>query len=102
MDYWSLINPSPGHTVLASTDRSQATTLVLAPGDRIGGTDNVQPSSDLWIYVLAGEGRAAVADQAMELGPGSLVLIEAGESHEVSNTGDTPLETITIYAPTVY
>lgn len=102
MNYWSQINPAPGFNVLATTRRSQVATMVLAPGEHVGGPDNIHPDADQWLYVLAGHGRAAVSDEAVELGGGAVVLIEAGESHEIRNRGDDPLETVTIYAPSVY
>ena len=36
------------------------------------------------------------------LEPGSLLLIEAGEAHEIANDGDVPLESLNIYAPPEY
>jgi mannose-6-phosphate isomerase-like protein (cupin superfamily) len=37
-----------------------------------------------------------------ELGAGSLLLIEAGEAHEIKSAEDRPLQTFSIYAPAVY
>jgi mannose-6-phosphate isomerase-like protein (cupin superfamily) len=42
------------------------------------------------------EGRAVVIRR------GSLLLIEAGEEHEIRNDGAHPLVTINVYAPPAY
>jgi mannose-6-phosphate isomerase-like protein (cupin superfamily) len=52
--------------------------------------------------VISGTGNAVVEGEAREIGEGSLLLIEAGESHEVSNTGEEPLQTFSIYSPPAY
>jgi mannose-6-phosphate isomerase-like protein (cupin superfamily) len=36
------------------------------------------------------------------LAPGGLLLIEAGEPHEISNAGRVPLATVNVYAPPAY
>lgn len=102
MNYWSKITPSQEFSVLTTTERSQVATMVVAPNDHVGGPHNAHESADQWLYVLSGEGRAVVSNEAVELGPGALVLIEAGQPHEISNLGDVPLETVNIYAPAAY
>lgn len=74
-------------------------TMVLAPGTSEGGPDNLHSASDQWIYVAAGEGAATVAGQAHVLRPGTLLLVERGETHEIRNTGAAPLHTLSIYVP---
>ncbi len=96
------VDPSSGFRVLAGTRRSQAATMVLAPGTSTGGPDNRHPESDQWLYVISGRGSAVVEGSEHALDAGSLLLIEAGESHEIKSEGDRPLETFSIYAPKVY
>jgi mannose-6-phosphate isomerase-like protein (cupin superfamily) len=96
------IDPQQGFRLVAATARSQAATLVLAPGHGTGGPDNRHPASDQWLYVLAGEGRATVAGEEVALRPGVLVLIEAGEAHQIVNGGSMPLKTLSIYAPPAF
>lgn len=91
-----------GFEVLFGTPRSQAATMVLAPGETTGGPDNRHEHSDQWLYVLAGRGRATVNGQRIELEAGSLLLIEADEAHEIECSGDAPLETLNVYAPPAY
>lgn len=96
------IEPSVGFHVLTSTSRSQAATMVLSAGQSTGGPNNQHPSSDQWLYVLSGRGEATIQDQEFELIAGTLVLIEAGETHEIRNSGDQPLETLNFYSPLAY
>jgi mannose-6-phosphate isomerase-like protein (cupin superfamily) len=76
--------------------------MVLGPGSATGGPNNMHANSDQWLYVIAGQGEATVNDRKVSLRPGSLLLIEAQETHEISNTGDHPLETLNIYTPPAY
>lgn len=88
--------------IVAGTQRSQAATMVLRPGQSTGGSDNVHPRSDQWLYVVSGAGRAVVTGRPLDLEAGTLLLIEAGETHEITNTGSDPLVTINVYAPAAY
>jgi mannose-6-phosphate isomerase-like protein (cupin superfamily) len=88
--------------VVAGTPRSQAATMVLRPGQATGGDDNVHLTSDQWLYVIAGAGEATVNGRRVGIEAGELLLIEAGERHEIRNTGEEPLVTINIYAPPAY
>jgi len=97
------INPKQGDfDVIASTSRSQVALMVLAPGESTGGPDNIHEDSDQWLYVIAGQGRAIVNGQKVDLQPATLLLIEAGEGHEITCTGEQALETINFYAPPEY
>lgn len=103
MKYIARITPPPGFSVLHGTGRSQAATMVLEPQQASGGPDNELAGSDQWLFVLSGQGRAVIGgDETVDLGPGALLLIEAGETHEINNTGDRPLETLHIFAPPEY
>ena len=88
--------------VVAGTLRSQAATMVLKPGQSTGGADNVHAESDQWLYVISGTGEATVNGRRLGVEPGELLLIEAGERHEIRNTGMEPLVTVNVYAPPEY
>jgi mannose-6-phosphate isomerase-like protein (cupin superfamily) len=88
--------------VVAGTSRSQGATMVLQPGTSTGGEDNVHRNADQWLYVVSGSGRAIVEGRAVAILDGSLLLIEAGERHEIINDGAHPLVTINVYAPPAY
>ena len=76
--------------------------MTLPAGENTGGPDNTHEDSDQWLYVVRGAGEAVVDKQPVELSAGSLLLIEAGEAHEIRNTGDQPLVTVNVYAPPEY
>ena len=97
-----LVNYNSGFTVLGGNERSQAAVMALGPGESTGGPDNRHAGSDQWLYVVSGDGTAVVEGLEIELHAGSLVLIERGESHEIRNTSDAPLETINFYVPPAY
>lgn len=88
--------------VVAGTPRSQAATMVLTPGQATGGDDNVHAKSDQWLYVISGDGDATISGRAVKIAQGDLLLIEAGERHEIRNTGREPLVTVNVYAPPEY
>ncbi len=95
------IQPSYGFHVLAKTKNSEAATMVIAAGEKTGGPTN-KHDADQWLYVLAGSGEAIVESKKFELNPGILLEIEAGEGHEIRNTGNTALSTLNFYAPPPY
>lgn len=88
--------------VLGGTDRSQAATMTLAPGQSTGGPGNAHDASDQWLYVVSGTGTATVEGETYDLRAGTLVLIEATETHEITSDEDESLRTINIYAPPEY
>ena len=88
--------------VVAGTDRSQAATMILHARASTGGSDNRHAGSDQWLFVVSGQGTAVIEGREVEIRPGSLLLIEAGERHEIENTGDEDLRTVNVYAPPAY
>jgi mannose-6-phosphate isomerase-like protein (cupin superfamily) len=52
--------------------------------------------------VLSGSGVAVIGRRERCLKAGSLVLIERGTTHEIRNTGRTPLKTLNLYVPPAY
>ena len=88
--------------VIAGNARAQAAEMVLQPGATEGGPDNRHRGSDQWLFVVSGEGSATIAGEIHVLRPGTLVLIERGETHEIHNNGDEPLRTVNIYIPPAY
>lgn len=96
------LSPRRGFAVIAATDRSETTTMVLDPGMSTGSPGSRHDESDQWLYVLSGRGRAEVEGAVVDLAPGSLVLIEPRETHRIVNTGREPLRTLNVYAPPEY
>ncbi len=91
-----------GFRVAVGNERSQAAEMVLGPGDCEGGSDNRHRGADQWLYVLSGTGTATVNGKRHPLRAGSLLLIERGDTHEIRNSGRTPLRTLNFYVPPAY
>ncbi len=93
--------------VLHETGTSQAAMMTLAPGESSSeSSTNEHAWAEQWLYVVSGEGMVRDGSprgkQRVKLAPGSLLLIEKGEPHEIENTGSVPLVTLNIYAPPAY
>src|SRR5262245_46175252 len=76
-----------GFRIATGNGRSQAAEMVLAPGETEGGPDNCHRGADQRLYVLTGTGVAAVGGKRYPLKAGTLLLIERGDAHEISDTG---------------
>lgn len=88
--------------VVLTAEKAQAAMMTLQAGQTVGGNDNVHTKSDQWLFVVSGSGEAVVAGKRQALVRHSLLIIEAGEAHEIRNTGDAPLETLNFYTPPEY
>ncbi|MCO8246508.1 MULTISPECIES: cupin domain-containing protein [unclassified Haladaptatus] len=88
--------------VLLETERAQAASMVLSPGQSTGGPENRHEGSEQWLFVISGRGKAVVAGETVGLSAGDLVCIEPRETHEITNTGEEPLETVNLYVPPEY
>lgn len=91
-----------GFRVAIGNERAQVAEMVIAPGDAEGGTHNRHRGADQWLFVVAGVGRARVNRKRYPLRPGSLLLIEHGDEHEITALGREPLRTLNIYVPPAY
>jgi mannose-6-phosphate isomerase-like protein (cupin superfamily) len=93
---------TPGFRVSICSKKSQGAVMMLAPGGSEGGSDNRHRGADQWLYVVEGTGAAVINGHKLRLRQGSLVLIEAGDAHEIKNTGRGLLKTVNIYLPPAY
>jgi mannose-6-phosphate isomerase-like protein (cupin superfamily) len=91
-----------GFRVSVGNSRSQGPVMVLGPGASEGGADNRHRGADQWLSVVEGTGVAVINRRKLPLKPGTLVLIEAGDAHEIRNTGRGLLKTVNIYLPPAY
>lgn len=91
-----------GFRVVLGSKRAQAATMTLAPGDSEGGPKNRHRGADQWLFVVAGTGVARVNGRSHPLRPGTLLLVERGDEHEIRATGRTPLRTLNVYVPPAY
>lgn len=88
--------------VLATSAQSQIASMILQPGAVSGEYGNEHPKSDQTLYVLSGTAQAKVSNQTVELKTGDTILIEAGEDHQIINSGSEVLRTLNLYAPSAY
>jgi mannose-6-phosphate isomerase-like protein (cupin superfamily) len=93
---------SVGFRVAMTNRRGQAASMVLAPGDCEGGPDNRHRGADQWLFVVSGSGVVVLDGRTHRLKAGSIVLIERKTTHEIRNTGRTPLRTLNLYVPPAY
>ncbi len=96
------VAPMDFFKVLTGTERSQVATMVLETGQSTGGPQNRHEGSDQWIFVIEGAATAVVKGEKVHLNEGSLLLIEAGETHEIVNNRNEPFRTLNFYSPPVY
>src|SRR5262249_2880247 len=103
MKHWSVGELQRGGEVVeymvGRTSRSQAYAVVIKPGETAREENDQHPNSDQWLYVVSGCGCALVQGQPIQVSTGSLLLIEAGERHEITNTGRDTLLTVNVFAP---
>lgn len=91
-----------GFRVALGNARSQAAEMVLAPGKSEGSAHNRHRGADQWLFVLSGTGRARINGKRHALSAGTLVLIERGDEHEITNTGRGLMKTLNFYVPPAY
>jgi mannose-6-phosphate isomerase-like protein (cupin superfamily) len=83
--------------VLYTGHHSQLVLMSLLPGEEIGM--EVHPDNDQFFRFDQGEGKVIVDGNEYEVKDGDAVLVPAGASHNVINTGSEPLRFYTIYSP---
>lgn len=89
--------------ILKSTRSAQAAMMTLPPGESTSDEpENEHPGAEQWLFVVKGTGRAIVGKQSAALKEGSLLLIEKGEAHQITNTGRRALVTLNLYCPPAY
>jgi mannose-6-phosphate isomerase-like protein (cupin superfamily) len=82
--------------------RSQAAEMVLRASEKEGDSRNQHRGADQWLYVVSGKGMAIVNRARYSLTPGTLLLIERGDKHEIRQTKGSTLRTLNIYVPPAY
>ena len=92
----------PGFRLSVGNVPSQAAVMVLPVGGKEGGPDNDHRGADQWLFVVKGTGAAIINGHKTILKTGMMVLIEAGDRHEIRNTGRSLLKTVSVYVPPAY
>ena len=97
------IRGKKGFKVVLETRTSQGAVMVIKPGESTSdGPENEHPKAEQWVYVVAGTGRAIVGKTRRALKEGSLLVIERGEPHQITNTGRREMVTVNVYVPPAY
>src|SRR5438045_3993321 len=92
-----------GFKVLFDTRSAQAAVMVLKPGESTEDKPmNEHPRSEQWLYVVSGTAKAIIGKRRFGLRERSLLLIEKGEIHQITNTGRGLMVSLNLYAPPAY
>lgn len=91
-----------GFHVAIGNKRSQCATMTIPPGGKEGGNDNKHDGADQWLLIVKGSGEAIVNGHEYDLTENTVMLIERGDTHEIRNTGQTPMKTLNFYVPPAY
>ena len=92
----------PGFRLSVGNARSQAAVMVLPAGGKEGGRDNNHRGADQWLFVVKGTGAAIINRRKISLKAGMMLLVEAGDHHEIRNTGRSLLKTVSVYVSPAY
>ncbi len=82
--------------VLNTTDKSQLVVMSLLPGEDIG--EEVH-SVDQFIRIEQGSGHAVLDGEEFDIEDDSAIVIPAGTTHNIVNTGSSDMKLYTIYTP---
>lgn len=82
--------------VLYTAKNSQLVLMSIRPGEEIGQEVH---ELDQFLRVEVGEGKAVLDGVEHAIQDGSAILVPAGASHNVVNTGTAPMKMYTIYSP---
>jgi mannose-6-phosphate isomerase-like protein (cupin superfamily) len=88
--------------VFSTTDKCQIAMMRLLPDETSGEYGSEHPQSEQVLIVLEGRGHAKVNDQTVELEEGDVLVIKAGEKHQILADGAGSLRTMNVYSPKAY
>jgi mannose-6-phosphate isomerase-like protein (cupin superfamily) len=93
----------PHFKVVLDGASSQAAVMTLRRGQSSSDRpEDEHLRAEQWVFVISGRGRAKTKARSAALRPGSLLLIEMNEPHQIIQAGDEPLVTLNFYAPAAY
>jgi mannose-6-phosphate isomerase-like protein (cupin superfamily) len=90
-----------GFHVAVTNRRAQVASMTLVNGDSEGDSHNRHRGADQCLFVVRGTGTARVNGKRYPLRPGTVLLIEHGDRHEIV-AGRGRLETVNVYVPPGY
>jgi mannose-6-phosphate isomerase-like protein (cupin superfamily) len=88
--------------VISTTDRCQVALMRLLPDKVSGAYGTEHPQADQVLIVMDGHGRAKIEGEEYEIEEGDVLVINAGEKHQIVADGAVSLRTMNIYAPVAY
>lgn len=83
--------------VLFTGARAQIAVMSLPPGGDIG--QHSHPTIEHVLFCATGQGKVILDGVESPFTPGSMVAITAGTTHNIINTGTSPLQIYAVYAP---
>jgi len=82
--------------VVYTGKNTQLVLMSLNPGESIGLEEH---DVDQFFRIEEGEGEVEINGEITSIGPGSGIIVPAGSSHNVINTGDEDLKIYSLYSP---
>jgi mannose-6-phosphate isomerase-like protein (cupin superfamily) len=83
--------------VLYTGKHLQLVVMTIEPGQDIG--EETHADCDQFFRVEKGEGEAWIDGHMIEIEKGSAVVVPAGATHNIRNSGGKPLKLYTLYGP---
>lgn len=83
--------------VLFSTGKMQLVLMSLKPGEAIGA--EVHATHDQFLRIEKGKGRLKLGHARIVVSAGDAIMVPAGQSHNLTNTGKRRMRLYTLYAP---
>jgi mannose-6-phosphate isomerase-like protein (cupin superfamily) len=83
--------------VISSASHLQLVLMSIEPGQEIGS--EIHDEIDQFFEILSGTGVSIIDDVEYQIGNDIALVIPAGLSHNIINTGTEPLKMYSIYAP---
>lgn len=90
------VNNDNFRKVLNTTEKSQLVVMSLLPGEDIG--EEVH-DVDQFIRLEQGKGKAVLNGEEFEIEDDWAVVVPAGATHNIINTGDSAMKLYTVYTP---
>ncbi len=83
--------------VLYTGKHLQLVLMALAPGQDIGAETHA--THDQFFRIEQGKGRIEIDGVAQMVKDGDAIIVPAGSTHNLINTGDKPMKIYTLYGP---
>src|SRR4051812_14407351 len=89
--------PTEQFKILSTTEKTQIGLMTLTRMETSGpyGTDH--PQADQVIIAISGLGAARVGKEELELNPGDVLLVEAGEEHQLTGLSEESFVSLSFY-----